>query len=244
MVHDDHDGPLALVTLDRPERRNALDLATLHELVTAVDRAVTDPAIRVLVLRGTDQHFCAGADLNGVDGDEFVRTLAVVLHGLRTAPLPTIAAVEGAALGAGTQLAVACDLRVATVDAQFGIPAGKLGLMVDQWTVRRLAETFGQSASRAMMLGGDVFRGQRAYDVGLVHRLGSPDLAIEWAHTIATLAPLSLAGHKLGLNQAEDMPDGMTPEYRAAFDRAWQSKDLVEGLDAFRERRRPTFRGE
>jgi enoyl-CoA hydratase len=243
-VHDERQGRVAVLTLDRPERRNALDLATLHELLASITGAVDDPAVRVLVLQGAEHHFCAGADLGGVEDGAFVATLSQVLDALRDARFPTMAAVEGAALGAGTQLAVACDLRVATDDAQFGIPAGKLGLMVDQWTVRRMAEVCGQSASRAMFLGAEVVRGHRAHELGLVHRLGSPDLALEWADGIAHLAPLSLAGHKVGLNQAEDMAAAMTPEYGAAFDAAWQSRDLREGLAAFRERRPADFHGD
>ena len=80
VLHDDHQGPLASLTLDRPERRNALDLATLHELRDGIARAEDDPAVRVLILRGSAQHFCAGADLSGVEDDEFVRTLSVVLE--------------------------------------------------------------------------------------------------------------------------------------------------------------------
>jgi enoyl-CoA hydratase len=148
-----------------------------------------------------------------------------------------MAAVEGAALGAGTQLAVACDLRVATYDSQFGIPAGKLGLMVDQWTVDRLVAVAGESTARAMLLAAEVYRGERAHGIGFVHRLGAPSDAIEWAEAVAALAPLTLQGHKVGLNGAD------TDAYGAAFTRAWSSADLQEGMAAFRERRRPHFRG-
>ena len=243
MVHDERRGPLAIITLDRPERRNALDLDTLLALRTAVDGAAADPVVRVLILTGAHQHFCAGADLSGVEDEHFVDLLASVLGALRSAPCPTIASVEGAALGAGTQLAVACDLRVATPDAQFGIPAAKLGLMVDQWTVRRLVDVVGQGSARSMLLAADVLSGQRAFDLGLVQRLGSLDLAMEWAHHLATLAPLTIAGHKVGLNQCEDLSE-TTPDYRAAFEAAWGSADLQEGLASFRERRPPVFRGE
>jgi enoyl-CoA hydratase len=244
MVHDERRGPLSVITLDRPDRRNALDLATLHELRDAVDAAIADPAIRVLVLRGSEGHFCAGADLTGVEDDDFVQTLSMVLSRLRSARFPTLAAVDGAALGAGTQLAVACDLRVATDDAQFGIPAGKLGLMVDQWTVQRMVDACGQGPARAMLLAADVLSGRRAFELGLVQRLGSPTMGLEWAHHIATLAPLTIVGHKIGLNQTERLRPDMSPEYRAAFDAAWSSRDLQEGLASFRERRSPTFRGE
>ena len=155
-------------------------------------------------MTGTDGHFCAGADLTGVEDTEFVRTLGRVLRGLHEAAVPTIAAIEGAALGAGTQLAVACDLRVATYDAQFGIPAAKLGLMVDQWTIDRLTRVAGEGPARAMLLAAEVYRGEAALGFGMVQRLGAPSDAIEWAEQIAAFAPLTIAGHKLGLNGAED----------------------------------------
>lgn len=238
---EDH-GPLALVTIDRPRRRNAVDLDTLVEIEAAIATSVADRAKRALVLTGAEGHFCAGADLGGVEDATFVATLARVLDGLRTAPFPTIAAVQGVALGAGTQLAVACDLRVATADATFGIPAAKLGLMVDQWTVRRVVDVVGQGTARAMLLAADTISGERAHDLGLVQRLGGCDTAIEWARHIATLAPLTMAGHKVGLNQCEELPT-TTPEYAEAFARAWASTDLQEGLTSFHERRTPTFRG-
>ena len=239
--HDDR-GPLTVLTIERPERRNAVDLETLLALEEAIVATAANPDKRVLIITGSDGHFCAGADLTGVEDTTFVETLSRVLNGLRNAPFPTIAAVEGAALGAGTQLAVACDLRVAAADATFGIPASKLGLMVDQWTVRRIADMLGPGPARAMLLAADTITGQQALALGLVQRIGTCDLALEWAHHIATLAPLTIAGHKLGLNQCEELPP-TTPEYREAFERAWASEDLQEGLSSFRERRVPKFRG-
>jgi enoyl-CoA hydratase len=234
-------GLVALVTIDRPERRNALNHEALHGLLDALERAA-DASSRVVVLTGAGGHFCAGADLSGVEDTEFVQLLNRVLTGLATTPLPTLAAIEGAALGAGTQLAIACDLRVATSDASFGIPAAKLGLMVDQWTVHRLARVAGESTARAMLMAAEVYRGERAATLGLVHRVGGLDHALAWADDITKLAPLTIAGHKLGLEEAIG-ESVATDTYRAAFKRAWASEDLQEGKAAFRERRPPTFRG-
>jgi enoyl-CoA hydratase len=245
MIHVDPRDDVLLVTIDRPERRNALDHDALDGLLGALDQARTRP-VRVLVLAGAAEHFCAGADLTTVEDDGFVAKLHDLLDGLRTAPFPTMAAVDGAALGAGTQLALACDLRIATPDASFGIPAGKLGLMTDQWTVTRLAAVAGQSVARAMLLAAEPFSGVRAHATGLVTRLAEPgrlvDDALEWAGQIARLAPLTLAGFKVGLNDAEH-PLEWTPGYRRAFEQAWASADLQEGLAAFGERRPAAFRG-
>ena len=134
------DGQVLVVTLDRPERRNALDLDELD----ALREAVTDTVgVRALIVTGAHGHFCSGADLTSLEDASYTVVLQDVLDHLRDAPFPTIAAVEGAALGAGTQLAVACDLRVATDDASFGIPAVKLGVLVTHWTVQRLVSLAG-----------------------------------------------------------------------------------------------------
>ena len=225
---------VAIVTIDRQERRNAVDHAALEGLRDAVAEA-GDARARVLVLRGAGGHFCAGADLTGVEDASFSSLLREVLTGLSEAPFVTLAAVEGAALGAGTQLAAACDLRVATPDASFGIPAGKLGLAVDQWTVERVQLLAGAGTARAMLLAAEVVRGADAHRVGLVQRLGSLDDALAWADEIARLAPLTLQAHKAALNGAPGAPD--------AFRRAWASADFQEGLAAFRERRPPDFQG-
>ncbi len=235
---------VVVVTLDRPERRNALDHATLQSLRDAITHAV-DQRARVLVLTGAGGHFCAGADLTGVEDEGFVDLLRSVLEGLHTAPFPVVAAIEGAALGAGTQLAMSCDLRIATADASFGIPAAKLGLTVDHWTVQQLARHAGDSLARAMLLGAEVLRGDRLYASGFVHRLvdagGVAEPALAWARELRALAPLTIAAHKVMLGVAEhvEQPPPVAVEARAA---AWASDDLQEGLAAFRERRAPDFR--
>jgi len=230
-----------IVTIDRPERRNALDHDALAGLEGALDEARSE-GIRVLALAGAHGHFCSGADLTTVEDEEFVARLGRVLRGLRELPCPTMAVVEGYALGAGTQLAIACDLRVASPGAGFGVPAAKLGLLVDQWTVRRLASLVGQSSARHILLSTDVVGGERAHQLGLVHRLGDTSDGLAWAERIAELAPLTLSGLKLGLNEA-DLEEPVTPAYDAAFERAWASADLAEGLAAFGEKRPPRFEG-
>lgn len=238
-VHvEDHDG-VRVVTIDRPERRNALDHATLEGLLDAFAGAAS---ARVVVLTGAAGHFCAGADLSTVEDDGFVGLLRSVLDALCDPARPTIAAIDGAALGAGTQLASACDLRVATPDSRFGIPAAKLGLMVDHWTVRRLARAAGDGPARAMLLAAETYDGEALHRLGFVHRLGSLDDALDWAGEIARLAPLTIAGHKLALNLAEQ-DGGDSPAVDAARAKAWGSADLQEGMAAFRERRPPVFEG-
>jgi enoyl-CoA hydratase len=238
----DGDDAITVVTLDRPERRNALDHATLAELTEVLEAAAARPT-RVLVLTGAGGHFCSGADLTGVEDSSFAALLQGVLDRLRDVSFPTIAAIEGAALGAGSQLAVACDLRVATAGASFGVPAAKLGLMVNHWTVQRIATLAGPSVARAILLAAEVVDGADALRLGLVNREGALPEALEWAAKIAELAPLTIAGHKLMLNRLEPSLDNHA-DVAAAFDRAWNSADFAEGIDAFRNRRTPSFRGE
>ncbi|MDP1820447.1 MAG: enoyl-CoA hydratase-related protein [Acidimicrobiales bacterium] len=241
MIHLEDRAPVAVVTIDRAERRNALDHEALEQLLEAQARSAS---ARVVVLTGAGGHFCAGADLSGVEDVAFTDLLRVVLAGIRDDPRLWVAACDGAALGAGTQLAVACDVRVATASARFGIPAAKLGLTVDHWTVERLALLAGAGPARAMLLAAETYGGEEAVQFGLVQRVGNLDDALGWADEIAALAPLTIAAHKLALNRLE-MPVGRgdDPEVQGASDAAWGSDDLEEGIAAFRERRRPQFRG-
>lgn len=227
---------VVVVTLDRPERRNAVDHAALTALLAAQHEARARDA-RVFVLRGTKPAFCAGADLTGVEQGEFTDTLLAVLRGFGEMPMITLAAVDGPALGAGMQLAVACDLRMATAPSQFGIPAAKLGLAVDTWTVHRLSQEVGPSVARGMLLAAQTWSAEHLSESGFVHRIGDPQHAITWAEELAQLAPLTIRAHKLALERAE--PDAVETA-RAA---AWDSADADEGRRAFLEKRRPDFQG-
>ena len=231
---------IAVVTIRRPERRNALDTAACRALSAALAEAAGRPA-RALVLTGSEGSFCAGADLGTVRDAEFGPALRSVLQGLVDLPVVCLAAVEGPALGAGVQLAVSCDLRVVGERAVFGVPAGRLGLMVDHWTVRRVSLVAGDSLARSMLVGGVQATGEEALAAGFAQRGGGLDGALEWAGQIARLAPLTLAGHKLALNRVEE-PAG-DPLVEEARRRAWSSSDLEEGMAAFRDRRPPSFRG-
>ena len=238
--HRGPSGEVLVLRLERPERRNALDHALLEALAAQLDGPAR--AARVVVLTGSHGHFCAGADLTGVEGDDFRSTLSGVLRGLGSLDAVTIAAVEGAALGAGSQLAVACDLRVATPTARFGVPAGRLGLAVDRWTVHRIVQLAGGGTARALLLGGDEVDGTRAHALGLVQRLGDLEVALAWATDLVALAPLTLAAHKRALEHLGALP-AADPDVEAALARPWASDDLAEGLRAFAEKRPPRFTG-
>ncbi len=178
MVRVAWDGDVLVVTLDRPERRNAVDHPTLLGLLDAQREA---SAARVLVLTGAPPAFSAGADLTGVEEGRFAETLAAVLRGFTELPIVTMAAVDGPALGAGTQLAVACDLRVATPGSLFGIPAARLGLVVDHWTVERLARELSWPVARAMLVAAETYDAAALHSAGGIHRLGDLRDALGWA---------------------------------------------------------------
>jgi len=232
---------VTLLTVDRPERRNALDLDHCVALHRAVDEAVAAGA-RALVVTGEGTAFCSGADLGGVYGEAFREALYGMLGAITAAPVPVIAAINGPAIGAGTQLAIAADLRIAGPTARFGVPTAKLGLAVDFWTVRRLALLAGGGAARALLLACDELDLDAAERAGLVQRRGDLDDALAWAAYLAGLAPLTLAYNKLALEQAleADGPDDAT---LAAFERCWASDDFAEGRAAGAERRPPRFQG-
>lgn len=228
-----------MITLSRPERRNAVDHATLLELLDA-QRACT--AARVVVLTGAPPAFCAGADLTGVEEGVFAADLRRVLVGFTDLRAPVIAAVDGPAMGAGTQLVSVCDLRVATPGSRFAVPAARLGLMIDQWTVERMSREFGWSITRSMLLAAEVCDAERLHAAGVVHRLGDLGDALAWAAEIARLAPLSIAGHKLALEAvAGELP--VDERVEAARLAAWASADADEGRRAFLDKRPADFGG-
>lgn len=241
-----HQDSVAVFTINRPERRNALNHAMLSDLREAL-RKLDRSAIRALILTGAGQNFCAGADISTVEDGTFVDELRGLLEDLRALDIPVIAAMRGPSLGAGTQLAMACDLRLATDDATFGIPAAKLGLTIDHYTVHHLANEVGHSIARAMLIGAEVFGAPRLTQTGFIHRLISDDAdlidaALSWASDVSKLAPLTMVAHKVML-AADEIAAPQSPESVNARARAWQSADLREGQAAFAERRSAHFTG-
>ncbi|AFT98720.1 enoyl-CoA hydratase [Nocardia brasiliensis ATCC 700358] len=229
------------IELQREERRNALNLELITLLREAVLAAVADDA-RVLVLTGRGPIFSAGADLSGVYSQEFLGGLMDMLHTIESVPIPVISAINGGALGAGVQLALASDLRVLEPDAYIAVPAAKLGISVDRWTMTRLVSLIGGGPARTILLGADSVTAADAYTFGFANRLGSLADAQSWAKQIAALAPLSLRHMKLVLNDdGTRAPD--TAQQRAALEAAWSSADAQEGRLARQEKRAAKFVG-
>ncbi len=239
VIRTERDDRVLIVTLDRPERRNALDAEHLQGIATACASAGD---ARVLVIRAEGPAFCAGADLSHVEDKAAAAAVRATLDVLSGLSICTIAAVGGPAMGAGCQLALACDLRVVGPRARFGVPSSKLGLMVDHWTIEKLAQLAGHGYARSVLLAGDTIDADAALRTGFAQRAGSDVDAVEWAHEVSRLAPLSIAGQKLALDRlvGRVVDDA---DVREAFDRVWTSDDRLEGIAAFGDKRPAEFRG-
>ena len=254
-------GRIWRVTLDRPDARNAVSEDILRDLGRLLADAAADPDARVVLLRGEGKHFCAGADLGELDGAErgpggpsFEGTFEEVLSAIADHPLPVVAEIQGAALGAGCQIAVACDLAVAAADAKIGIPSSRLGILINFENVQRLVLGVGPKRAAEILFTGRAVSGETAASWGLVNEAVPPDQlagrAGELAEEIADGAPLSVRGSKRGIRAvlAKLSIERETEGFRVAdFDMmaadAFSSEDLREGVRAFRERRKPEFRG-
>lgn len=230
-----------ILTMTRPSRRNAVNLDMLHAFANAFDEARAK-SIRVILLTGVAPSFSAGADLAGVKEDDFQDALHGVLTSFVDPSVVTVAYVNGHALGAGAQLMAACDVRMAAPTAVVGIPAAKLGLVVNHWTIERLVREFSWPIARNMLLTAATYDASALHSSGSIHRLGTLDEAISWATEIAELAPLTQYGHKLALESSAGDPD-VDELVIAARRRALESDDVTEGRAAFSEKRKPKFTG-
>jgi len=254
-------GPVWRITLDRPDARNAISEPMLGEMSRALADAAADPQSRIVVLAGEGDHFCAGADLGELDGAaggpggaRYERAFEDVLSAIAQHPVPVMAVVQGAALGAGCQLTVACDLAVAANDARIGIPSSRLGIVINFENVQRLVLAVGPKRASELLFTARALSGEEAAAWGLVNEAVSAEQltarADELAEEIAAAAPLSIRGSKRGIGAvlAKLSIDRESEGWRVAdFDmmaaNAFASDDLKEGVGAFRERRKPRFKG-
>ena len=253
-------GRVAVLTLNRPERRNALSGEMLQAIFDALADFATEGEARCLLIRGEGKHFCAGADFSDVaegaaTGARYGAGFEQMLRAIEEHPLPVVAAVQGAALGAGCQLLAAADLAVAADDARIGIPSARLGILLDLEKVQRMVQVLGPAHTREMLLTGRELDGREAAAWGLVTRVVKAkevdQAARELASQVAENAPLSVQGSKAAIravlrHAALDRAVHGTefvPHDEAAL-RALTSADVAEGLRAMNERRPPEFEGE
>jgi enoyl-CoA hydratase/carnithine racemase len=253
-------GRVWTLTLNRPDARNAMSAAMIAELEAALGRAAADPDCRSVIIAGAGKDFCSGADVGELLAAretagtiEYGRTFESLLRTIEHLPQPVIAAAQGAALGAGCQLLLACDLVVAAENARIGIPSARLGIVIPFENVERLVLAVGPKRAGEMLLAGVVLSGDKAEAWGLVNRAVPGDLvadaARELADIVASLAPLSVGASKRGIravvHESVNRITGgdLVAEFDALAASALASADLREGLAAFLERRAPEFEG-
>jgi acetyl-CoA C-acetyltransferase len=243
-------GPVRVITINRPQRRNAIDLATAQLLERVIDAFEADPAVTVAVLTGAEGSFCAGMDLKAAATGQFPITERRGPLGIARVPIakPVIAAVEGHALAGGCELALTADLIVAARDSQFGIPEARRGLVAAAGGVLRLAQRLPRAIATELALTGAPMSAEKLAAFGLVNRLAEPghalEVALELAGEIAGNAPLSLLAGKAIIAAADDWSS------EEAFARqsevagpALTSADAQEGMRAFVEKREPVWVG-
>jgi len=248
---EDH---LCTLTLNRPEKRNALTTAMIEAFHAAVADVAGRTDVRVIVLAGAGPVFCAGLDLQELAaqrdaGRVETRTFQEALELLEACPQPTIAAVQGDAVAGGCELALHCDLRVAADTARFAMPLARIGIAVPVVLTWKLVDTIGAATTKEMLFTGEPLSPEAALAVGLVNRVvAAADLertVRDLGRQIAHNAPLSVRAMKAFVQRAsEGRHRPGRDDLEALFQRVQASADAREGLAAQRERRPPTFRGQ
>jgi enoyl-CoA hydratase/carnithine racemase len=243
------EGAVATLTIDRPEKRNAMSFEMWSAIPPLLEKVATDDEVRALVIRGTD-HFSAGADISefatlraGAAGAERYGA-AVHAGGQAIARLnkPTIAAISGVCVGGGCEIALACDIRVAAPGARFGITPAKLGIVYNFTSTKQLVDAVGPAWAKQILFTADILDAHTALRIGLVNELTDDPVtrATALAATMASRAQLSVRGAKTiitRITEAEHEDDGV----RALYTESVQSADYTEGVAAFLDKRPPRF---
>ncbi len=246
------DGPIAKITLNRPKQRNAINVALGEALRDAIIKFEAAPNLQVAILGGNGPVFSAGMDLQAV-ADGHAESIVFgegrfggLVSAKRTKPI--IAAVHGAALAGGFELMLSCDLVIAAQDTVFGLPESKIGLVAGGGGAIRLARQLPKVIANEMLLTGDPITAETALKHGLINDVVAPDAlwnsAIERAKRISRNAPLSTsASLALSQNSLQDSEDVLWAQSDAALRRMMQTRDAIEGAQAFIEKRQPKWRG-
>ncbi len=246
---------VGVVTLNRPEKLNALSIALLDEFSAALDAAEADPETRAVILTGAgEKAFAAGADIAEYQGRREKAFMDFQFSGrrvndrLEAFPKPTIAAVNGYALGGGFEIVLCCDVIVVSTNARFGLPEGLIGLSPGGGGTQRLIRSMGRHITADLLLTAGRLKGERAFQLGLAAALCEPNALMETAlgkaRAMLKVAPLALAEMKRLVRIGADaaLPTALALEQEVLF-RLYCSADGQEGIDAFLEKRNPQFKG-
>jgi enoyl-CoA hydratase len=248
----ERDEPIAVVLLNRPQQLNALSGAVMDELVAALRQLDEDDSVRCIVLGGNERAFAAGADVA-----ELAAATPIELYGnrridqwdaIRALRTPLVAAVSGYCLGGGCELAMTCDIVVASETARFGQPEINLGLLPGAGGTQRLTRAVGKATAMDVILTGRMLSAEEARDAGLVARVVVKEAWLEEAkrvaREVAAKSPVAVRLAKEAVDKAFEAPLSVAVEFeRRAFYLARASEDATEGLTAFVEKRKPRFEG-
>ncbi|MFF0868315.1 crotonase/enoyl-CoA hydratase family protein [Nonomuraea sp. NPDC003560] len=244
-------GNVAVITINRPKARNAINGAVARGIAEALDTFDARPEISAYVLTGAGGTFCAGMDLKGFLSGDVPVVEGRGFGGIAEAPpkKPLVAAVEGYALAGGFELALSCDVIVASSESTFGLPEPKRGLVAGAGGIMRLPRRIPYHVAMEIALTGDHYPASRLYELGLVNRITEPGAALggalELARKIAANAPLALAATKKVIIESQDWPlEEMFKKQGAIINPVFGSKDAMEGAAAFAEKRAPQWKGE
>jgi Enoyl-CoA hydratase/carnithine racemase len=245
---------IATLTVNRPDKLNALNAATINDLGAAIDEVRQRDDIRGLILTGAGRAFVAGADISELAAETAVSARELALKGQRifgrfeTSPKPVIAAVNGFALGGGCELALACHIRIASEQAKFGQPEVKLGILPGYGGTQRLARLVGKGRALQLLMTGETIDAAEAYRIGLVNRVVPADAllhsATELLRQILANGPLAVAACIEAVGLGLDIPlDGGLAMEAAHFGLLAATSDMREGTTAFLEKRPAEFKG-
>lgn len=246
---------VATITFNRPKALNAMNSETMKELMDAVTLCKNDDAVKVLILTGSgDKAFVAGADISEMQNLRPKEALAFMELGnetlrlIETLPKPSIAAVNGFALGGGTEISMSCDMRFASEAARFGQPEILIGLIPGWGGTQRLSRLIGMGRAKELIMGGGQIDAKRAYEIGLVNKIFAPDQLLpetkKFAQKLVSLPGFALKMAKHSINYGYDLAldNGIRLEAECCA-QCFSTDDQKEGMKAFLEKRKPAYTG-
>jgi len=246
---------IATIELYRPQKKNSLNAELRHELEHCLEELAHDQGVKVVIVTGGEEVFCAGADISEIEGTStgeaaytHAREFQILFDKVEALPQPVIAAVSGYALGGGCELTLACDFRLASNTARFGLPEIKIGAFPGGGGTQRLSRLIGVAKAKEMIFLGDPINAEEALAIGLVSRVVPKEKLMEEANAfaakLAALPRLAMQASKMLVNRSQEVDLSLGLELEArTFGALATSQDLAEGTKAFLEKRKPNFTG-